>query len=241
MPDAYRRPTARAGLGFRSEPAKTVRAKATVQDGLAAVQAAYKRYSFVYDNVFGKLLEAGRTKTIDIVNGRARTGAEVLEAGVGTGLSLAGYRRDLRVYGVDVSMDMLKRASGRISKSGMESTRLLLQMDAEKLAFRDGQFDFVVAMYVASVVPNLDALLGEVARVCKPGGEIIIVNHFKSTNRIMSRLENAVAPLYRYIGFRSDVPMDSILSDSRFELKATHPTNLFGEWWVLHLERRAGG
>ncbi len=207
--------------------------------GLASVQAAYKRYSFVYDNVFGKVLEAGRKKAIDIVNSRAGSGAEILEAGVGTGLSLAGYREDLHVYGVDVSMEMLRRASGRIRKSGLESSRLLLQMDAEKLAFRDGQFDFVVAMYVASVVPDLDALLGEVARVCRPAGEIIIVNHFKSSNRIMSRIENAVAPLYRYIGFRPDLPMDSILSDTRFELKATHPTNLFGEWWVLHLERRA--
>ncbi|HSO43310.1 MAG TPA: class I SAM-dependent methyltransferase [Rhodospirillales bacterium] len=206
---------------------------------LASVQAAYKRYSFVYDNVFGKLLEAGRTSATNIVNTRAGAGAKVLEAGVGTGLSLASYRPDLHVYGVDVSMEMLKRARNRVRKTPAAAPRLMLQMDAQRLAFKDGEFDFVVAMYVASVVPDLNALLGEVARVCKPGGEIIVVNHFKSSNKIMSRLEDAVAPLYRYIGFRPDLPMESILSDARFELKGTHPTNLFGEWWVLHLERRA--
>lgn len=206
--------------------------------GLASVQAAYKRYSFVYDNVFGKLLEAGRKSATDIVNARAEAGANVLEVGVGTGLSLASYREDLHVYGVDVSMDMLRQASKRIGKSELGPSRAVLQMDAEKLAFRDGQFSFVVAMYVASVVPNLNAFLSEVARVCRPAGEIIIVNHFRSKNRILSRVEDALVPLYRYIGFRPDLSMDSILSDSRFELKAVQPTNLFGEWFVLHLERR---
>lgn len=207
--------------------------------GLASVQAAYKRYSIVYDNVFGKLLEAGRTSATNIVNARAPAGGQILEVGVGTGLSLTGYRPDLHVYGLDVSMDMLKRARKRVAKSCSGAPRHLLQMDAQQLAFRDGQFDFVVAMYVASVVPDLDALLGEVARVCRPAGEIIVVNHFRSTNRLLNRIEDAVAPLYRVIGFRTDLPMDSITADARFELKATHPTNLFGEWWVLHLERRA--
>jgi phosphatidylethanolamine/phosphatidyl-N-methylethanolamine N-methyltransferase len=207
--------------------------------GLASVQAAYKRYSFVYDNVFGKLLEAGRTSATDIINARAPGGGRVLEVGVGTGLSLSSYRPDLHVYGLDVSMDMLKRARQRVAKACADAPRHILQMDAQRLAFRDGQFDFVVAMYVASVVPDLDALLGEVARVCRPGGEIIVVNHFRSTNRILNKIEDAVAPLYRFIGFRTDLPMDSITSDARFELKATHPTNLFGEWWVLHLERRS--
>lgn len=207
--------------------------------GLASVQAAYKRYSIVYDNVFGKLLEAGRTSATNIVNARAPAGGRILEVGVGTGLSLTGYRPDLHVYGLDVSMDMLKRARKRVAKSCSGAPRHLLQMDAQQLAFRDGQFDFVVAMYVASVVPDLDALLGEVARVCRPAGEIIVVNHFRSSNRLLNRIEDAVAPLYRVIGFRTDLPMDSITADARFELKATHPTNLFGEWWVLHLERRA--
>ena len=79
---------------------------------------AYRRWAPVYDFTFGRLVEAGRRHTVEIMNRHKGT---VLEVGVGTGLSLPRYGKHLRVTGIDISPDMLNKAKGRVARHNLEN------------------------------------------------------------------------------------------------------------------------
>jgi phosphatidylethanolamine/phosphatidyl-N-methylethanolamine N-methyltransferase len=84
-------------------------------------------------------------------------------------------------------------------------------MDAEAMAFPDASFDKVVAMYVVSVVPRPGKLLEELHRVCRPDGDIFIVNHFQSENPIVGSLERALAGFSSQIGFNPDLDLRQLV------------------------------
>lgn len=176
---------------------------------IEAVKAAYRRYAGIYDAVFGPVLQPGRKAVLDAL--KLKPGDRVLEVGVGTGLSLTLYPKSVRITGIDVSRDMLEKARRRVARRRLENVDALLEMDAENMAFPDASFDKVVAMYVVSVVPRPAKLLEELHRVCRPDGEIFIVNHFQSENPIVARVERALAGLSSQIGFHTDVDLKSLV------------------------------
>lgn len=176
---------------------------------IEAVKAAYRRYAGIYDAVFGPVLQPGRKAVLDAL--KLKPGDRVLEVGVGTGLSLPLYPRSVRITGIDVSGDMLEKARRRVARRKLENVDALLEMDAENMTFADASFDKVVAMYVVSVVPRPAKLLEELHRVCRPDGEIFIVNHFQSENPIVARFERALAGLSSQIGFHTDVDLKSLV------------------------------
>lgn len=176
------------------------------------VKAAYGRYARIYDTVFGPVLQPGRKAVIEAL--RLRPGERVLEVGVGTGLSLPLYPDDVRVTGIDVSRDMLAKARARSAKRGLENVEALLEMDAEAMGFPDASFDKVVAMYVVSVVEDPVRLLEELHRVCKPGGEIFLVNHVHSDNPILGAFEKGLARFSDKLGFRPDFELRDMLNGS---------------------------
>src|SRR6266571_1943230 len=139
-----------------------------------AVAKAYARWAPVYDLVFGAVFDRGRRAAIDAAQ---RLGGRILEVGVGTGISLPDYDRGVRLVGVDLSEPMLRKARVRVATEALAQVEGLAVMDAQRLGFRDGAFDVVVAQYVITVVPDPEATLDEFARVVKPGGEIVLVNH----------------------------------------------------------------
>ena len=147
----------------------------------------YRLFSGSYDLVFGPVFHPGRKDAVRIANDRPAQ--RILEVGVGTGLSLPFFRGDARVTGVDVSSEMLAKARRRVARRKLKQVEALLEMDAEKLTFADNSYDAVLALYVASVVPNPARFAAEMRRVCKPGGTIVIVNHFTSENRVMRFIE----------------------------------------------------
>jgi phosphatidylethanolamine/phosphatidyl-N-methylethanolamine N-methyltransferase len=128
----------------------------------------------------------------------------VLEVGVGTGINAALYPRDCSVTGIDLSSSMLEKAHERIAKKGVRNVRLM-EMDAANLKFADDTFDIVYAPYVISVVPDPVAVAREMRRVCRPGGRIVILNHFRSSNAVGAWMERIIAPGVKYLGFKSDV------------------------------------
>jgi phosphatidylethanolamine/phosphatidyl-N-methylethanolamine N-methyltransferase len=87
-------------------------------------------------------------------------------------------------------------------------------MDAEQMTFPDASFDKVVAMYVVSVVARPARLLEELHRVCRPRGEIFIVNHFRSDNRLLGALEKALSGFSSQLGFRPDFDLREVLPAS---------------------------
>ncbi len=202
-----------------------------------SVQKIYDSYASIYNFLFGRIFKAGREHCVELVNQYATNNAKIIEVGVGTGLSLPLYRSDLQIVGVDISEKMLAKAKDKITSHHLQGITLQA-MDATALQFPDESFDFVVAMYVVSVVPDIDQFLNEINRVCKKNGEIIIVNHFSSTHPFLKKFEQLLSSAQSYIGFKSDFSIDKILNYPHFKLLNSHKTNLFGYWKLLHLKKQ---
>ena len=165
------------------------------------VAKAYARWAPVYDLVFGAVFERGRKAATAAAE---RIGGRILEVGVGTGLSLPDYSWSNRVIGVDLSEPMLRKAKVRAADFRLTNVVGLAVMDAQHLGFQDGVFDVVVAQYVITAVPDPEATLDEFARVLKPGGEIILVNHLGAEAGLRAALEGWFAPLARRLGWRPE-------------------------------------
>jgi phosphatidylethanolamine/phosphatidyl-N-methylethanolamine N-methyltransferase len=178
---------------------------------IESVKAAYRRYASVYDAVFGPVLQPGRKAVVQALG--LRPGDRVLEVGVGTGLSLPLYPRDVRITGIDVSREMLEKARRRLARQRLANVEALLEMDAEQMSLPDASFDKVVAMYVVPVVENPVRLLQELHRVCRPDGEIFLVNHVRSDNRFIAAVEKGLARFSDKIGFRPDFELRDMLAD----------------------------
>jgi phosphatidylethanolamine/phosphatidyl-N-methylethanolamine N-methyltransferase len=171
---------------------------------------AYRRYAGFYDALFGPILQPGRRAVIDALG--CRPGERILEVGVGTGLSLPMYPAWVALTGIDVSREMLEKARQRVARRRLANVEALLEMDAEHMTFADGAFDRVVAMYVVSVVQHPERVMAELRRVCRPGGEILVVNHVRSENPLLGAVEKGLAPLSAKLGWHPDFELAKILA-----------------------------
>jgi phosphatidylethanolamine/phosphatidyl-N-methylethanolamine N-methyltransferase len=167
------------------------------------ITKAYARWAPVYDLVFGAVFERGRRASIAAAE---RIGGRILEVGVGTGISLPDYASANRLVGVDISEPMLRKARERVAERDLDNVEGLAVMDAERLGFPDASFDVVVAQYVITTVPDPEATLDEFARVLKPGGEIVLVNHIGAEAGLRRAIEQWFAPVARRLGWRPEFP-----------------------------------
>jgi phosphatidylethanolamine/phosphatidyl-N-methylethanolamine N-methyltransferase len=197
---------------------------------IEAVRKSYRRYAERYDFYFGAVFQPGRKAIVDLMAGES--GEHILEVGVGTGLSLPLYPRHVQITGIDVSADMLEKAHARVQTERLDNA-ILHEMDAEAMTFPDNSFDKVVAMYVASVVPNPKQLVAEMQRVCKPGGELFIVNHFLSRNWLLARAEKTIAPLSNLMGFHPDFELPAFIRETELDVVEQVPVNFLGYWTLL--------
>jgi phosphatidylethanolamine/phosphatidyl-N-methylethanolamine N-methyltransferase len=175
----------------------------------AHVEEAYARWAPVYDLVFAAIMAPGRRAAVAAAQ---RRGGLVLDVGVGTGLELPMFDPAVSVVGVDLSEPMLRRAQSRASREKLLQVAGLCVMDATRLAFPAGHFDSVVAPYVLTVVPDPAATLDELARVVKPGGEIVLVNHVGAENGPIAWIESRLGKKSASLGWRPEFPW-SILGD----------------------------
>ena len=175
----------------------------------ANVEEAYARWAPIYDLVFAAVMRPGRKAAAAAAS---RDGERVLDVGVGTGLELPMFTRSTRLVGVDLSEPMLKRAQDRVSKEGLTNVEGLIKMDAMNLAFPDASFDCTVAPYVLTVVPDPQATLNELARVTKPGGEIVLVNHIGAESGPIAAIEGWMGRRSADLGWRPEFPW-SVVGD----------------------------
>ncbi len=184
----------------------------------------YRFYAPLYDYVFGAILEPGRRRLAEAVN--AEQPRRLLEVGVGTGLTLTRYSRDIAVVGIDVSDEMLRRARDKaVALDG--ATIELQRMDGERMGFADGAFDCVVVPYVYSVTPNPAALVAELRRVCAKGGTIILLNHFGGS-RYWSFMDKVFRTFADKIGFRSDFSYEAQVLAYDWRVRSVTDVNLLG-------------
>lgn len=175
---------------------------------LKAVETSYARWAPIYDRTFGMLTNTGRRRAVAYINER---GGKVLEIGVGTGLALPHYQGAIDVTGIDFSAEMLAKAEARVREQELSHVTALRRMDARALDFPDATFDTVAAMHVLSVVPDPESVMAEIARVCKPGGQVVITNHFKHDRGLLAFLSRVAAPFSSILGWHSDFEVSTVL------------------------------
>jgi phosphatidylethanolamine/phosphatidyl-N-methylethanolamine N-methyltransferase len=203
-----------------------------------AVRRAYKRWAPVYDFTFGKVADWGRMRTVDYIN---QLEGKVLEVGIGTGISLPHYKRTLNVTAIDLSPEMLKRARERVEREGLFHVEDIIEMNAADMSFPDNSFDVVVAMYVLTVVPEPKRVMRELQRVCKPGGEVIVVNHFSKTNGLRGVVEKVLAPFASTLGWRPQFPMETLFNCDELIVKGATELKPFGLFTLLRFEKAPEG
>lgn len=194
------------------------------------VARVYEKLASVYDLIFGPTLHPGRLVALDRMG--IRPGDHILEVGVGTGINASLYPRNCHVTGIDLSSSMLERARERVAREGLRNARLL-EMDAASLTFADDSFDIVYAPYLVSVVPDPVQVVREMRRVCRPGGKIIILNHFRSANPILSRVERALSPFTVHIGFKSDLDLPGFLAQAELQPVSIEKVNVPRIWSLV--------
>lgn len=201
-----------------------------------SITSSYRRWAPIYDMTFGRITHAGRRHATQVAN---QTGGHVLEVGVGTGLALPFYAPELEVTGIDFSEDMLERARAKVAEEKLSHVKELRQMDARQLDFPDSSFDTVVAMHLISVVPDPEQVMAEMARVCRPGGQILLVNHFAREEGWLAWFERKFAPLADWIGWHSNFPKEKVLGVRELRVVEETPLTALGLFTFMKMTKAA--
>ena len=195
------------------------------------IKRIYAYYSRVYDFIFKRWFFPRQQYAIQALN--ISPGQRVLDLGVGTGFSLPLYPQHTQVIGVDLSSKMLREARKKVLLERLSHVDLM-EMDAAHLAFPDNTFDCVIVAFVISVVPDPLQVLAEIKRVSKPEGQIVIINHFQSQNKMMAQLEKWVSPLCTKIGWRSDLALDYLVQHADLRIDRKYSLNKLDLWKVVY-------
>ena len=187
----------------------------------------YADFSHFYDKIFERVFFPRIARVLASL--KIPPGARVLELGVGTGLSLSAYPPHCSVMGIDLAQDMLDQAAEKIADNGWRNITLQ-QMDAQNLEFPSNSFDYVTAFHVVSVVPDAQRLMAEARRVCRPGGKLVIINHFRSERPLIGNIVDLADPLTRKLGWRTTLKLDEMLDGAPVLIEQkfkTSPRSLF--------------
>ena len=199
------------------------------------VERAYELYAPVYDFIFDWIFAPGRNAAIQHLG--LKPNEMVLEVGIGTGLNLPLYPPSCRLTGIDLSGDMLDKAVERAQKLAMPNVTLKV-MDATAMDFAENEFDKAVATYTISAVPDPVAVLREMRRVVKPGGALVILNHFRSERRLSGFVEDLVAPVCTRLGWKSNLTMKPLLEQVGLTPEVMTKVNLFNGWRLVKCVNR---
>jgi phosphatidylethanolamine/phosphatidyl-N-methylethanolamine N-methyltransferase len=175
----------------------------------------YNVWSYFYDLFWPTIVHRRTTRAIEQM--QIRPDDRVLDIGVGTGLALASYPSTAQITGVDLSEGMLRRARRRVHQDRMDWVNLALG-NALELPFAADTFDHVLLSHVITVVSDPVRVIEETRRVTKPGGQIIIINHFQSSNRLVAMIERWLCPLCQHLGWRSDLSLQELIAQTGLQV-----------------------
>src|SRR3989454_5181565 len=194
------------------------------------VERAYELYAPVYDLIFDGIFARGRSAAIRQC--ALAPNETVLEVGIGTGLNLPLYPATCRLTGIDLSGEMLDKAVERVHNLAMPNVTLKV-MDATSMDFGENEFDKAAATYTISAVPDPVAVLREMRRVVKPGGIIVILNHFRSQRRVTGTVEDLLAPVCTRLGWKSNLMMEPLLEQVGLVPESITHVNMFKGWRLV--------
>ncbi|MGE5360824.1 MAG: class I SAM-dependent methyltransferase [Bacteroidales bacterium] len=214
-------------LGSSESASRALSVTAVETDFVAGV---YEKLASVYDYTFGWSLHPGRLQALQRMG--IKPGDRILEVGVGTGINIGLYPASCTVTGIDLSGNMLEKARERAAKKGLSGVRLI-EMDAADIKFADNSFDIVYAPYLISVVPDPVKVANEMRRVCRVGGKIIFLNHFRSPNALLSRVERLISPFTIHVGFKADLDLPGFLAQAELRPVSIEKVNVPRLWSLV--------
>jgi phosphatidylethanolamine/phosphatidyl-N-methylethanolamine N-methyltransferase len=198
----------------------------------------YAEFAPLYDKIFGKIFYSRLESVIEELD--IPPGAKVLEVGAGTGTSFPAYPTHCQVTGIDLAPDMLARAQRKIRENGWTHLTVI-EMNALDLDFPDNSFDYVMAFHVVTVVPDPVRMIAEAKRVCKPGGKIVIVNHFTSDFPLLGTLTEALDPVTRWLGWRTNLRLKPFIKTTDLTVERMYKLSKNSLYTVLHGTKEKNG
>ena len=182
--------------------------------------SAYPYYRLQVTDYIGRLLpppdsSGAPLRVIDVGSGDGYLGA-VMQT----------FRPGTHVTGVETQVRALTRP-------GFEP----VVFDGLHLPFADQSFDVATAMYVMTVVPDPAAVMHELARVTKIGGQVVIVNHFSVEGGLRGMIEKNLARFSDVLGWRPEFPIRALMVSDRLKLEELRPLRPMGLFTLLRLRR----
>ena len=202
------------------------------------VERVYTAYASVYDHTFGKAFKQSRESAVRGLS--IEPGCQVLEVGVGTGEALPLYPSHCDVLGIDLSEGMLEHAHRRVDEFKLSHVTLQT-MDAGNMQLPDDTFDIVMAAYVVTAVPDYRKVVNEMIRVCKPGGRIVMLNHFSNGNKVIAAVEKFISPMCKHIGFRTDLALNTVLEGTSLIVASKKKVNPLRFWHLVECVNKKNG
>ncbi|MGB0910160.1 MAG: class I SAM-dependent methyltransferase [Nitrospirales bacterium] len=203
-----------------------------------SIEKVYTNYAVMYDQTFGRMVQQSRESAVRGLGVQA--GDRVLEVGIGTGEALPLYPRNCEVLGIDFSEGMLKKARKRMQTHQLDHVTLR-HMDASQMELESDSFDIVMAAYVVTAVPDYRPVVSEMIRVCKPGGRIIMLNHFSNGNKMIAAVEKMISPLCKHIGFRTDLSLNTVLEGTTLVVERKKKVNPLRFWHLVECVNQKNG
>ena len=192
------------------------------------VERFYSRFSTFYDLIYGIwVFNSGRELAPEFLD--LTPGIQLLEVGVGTGLSIPLLPRSIEITAIDISQEMLVQARERLDSLGAPNVELL-KMDATCLDFPDDCFDRILAAYVISTVPDPVKVVEEMKRVCRPGGYLVFLNHFQCEVPAIGLIEKVLSPLFCLVGFHTGLSLPRLMAESGLEIEVMENIDFMGHW-----------
>ena len=205
---------------------------------LKKVERVYSKYASMYDHTFGKVFQQSRESAVRGLP--IQPGHKILEVGIGTGEALPLYPSHCEVLGIDFSEGMLEHARRRVDEFQLGHVSLE-RMDAGNMELPDNHFDIVMAAYVVTAVPDYRIVVDEMIRVCKPGGRIVMLNHFSNGNKVIAAVEKFISPLCKHIGFRTDLALHTVLEGTCLTVASKKKVNPLRFWHLVECVNKKNG
>ncbi len=184
----------------------------------------YSLYSHFYDSLFGAIFHPGHRVASKLMN--IQPGERVLEVGIGTGVSLSLYPRNVEVVGIDINYNMIEQAREKKHRLGYSNVKLCIT-DASEMAFKNNYFDKAIASHSITVIPKHIETLKEIKRVCKEHAEFFFLNYAGSNDNLIAWFEKAISPIRSRLGLGKTIDLEGLLHNANFKIDFKDRVNIF--------------
>lgn len=196
----------------------------------------YDVWALFYDKTFGALVHKRHLAAMSHL--RTEEGDLVLDLGVGTGMTLPEYKHNITVVGADLSAGMLAKAMGKKQEHNLDHVTLI-QANAMFPPLAEQAFDHIMIAHTISVVHEPNKLLLWAQKLVKPGGTIVLLNHFHAHNRLVAWFETITNPIFMKIGWKSDLKLEDCLKGTDLHVQYLFKTSWMDIWQIAVLSPKA--